>query len=628
MTNPGLLQFYIVTPCLNVADTIDQTISSIVSQAGDFTIRYHVQDGGSGDETVQKLQNWATVLREDKKVLNCRGVDFSWQSEPDRGMYEALGKGFAQMRPHPYEFMTWVNGDDLLMPGALAMLSHVARCFPQVSFIGGPKYLIDYRGDKIFECQFPTPTKMIADGLCDGRHWYFLQQEGTFFKSSLWLKGRHALEGFKLAGDWNLWREFARHEPYYQLDRPLGAFRKRKGQASAENIEQYLAEIEAVLPFSKRSKLFQSLDKEEEKYAYQVRYKEPPEQPEVIKDYESVAQLFARFREKNRYPGPLPEINPSCYKHKQSGVKTGSPDPEAFSGELKEDLYRQVEKLARAGFYHREARRGLKRFQEVSAGTAEGGLLKSKTFWGAPVNLLPGDDVSASIYALGFFEPELSLFFAEFLRPGQVVIDIGAHLGYFSMLAAELTGPGGRVVAFEPTPATAELLAKNLSAYPQARIVPGLAWNRREKVAFKTFGQAGSAFNTAVTDRLSEAKKSAASCSTIDVEAICLDQYCREKNIWPDLVKIDAENSELQVLQGMSSLLEKCRPVVTMEVGDLSKNPAPELPSSRELIGFLQDCGYVALETLGCRLKGHFIHERPYRYDNLIMAPRESSLGP
>ncbi|WP_371357657.1 tetratricopeptide repeat protein, partial [Hydrocoleum sp. CS-953] len=85
--------FFVVTPCLNAVATIDETIKSVISQSGDFWIQYHVQDGGSTDGTVERLQYWEGVLSAGSSDLQCGGVDFSWVREPDEGMYDAVMKG-------------------------------------------------------------------------------------------------------------------------------------------------------------------------------------------------------------------------------------------------------------------------------------------------------------------------------------------------------------------------------------------------------------------------------------------------------------------------------------------------------------------------------------------------------
>ena len=54
--------FFVLTPCLNAAAYIDDTILSVAAQAGNFSLRYHVQDGGSSDDTVSRLEAWSRQL--------------------------------------------------------------------------------------------------------------------------------------------------------------------------------------------------------------------------------------------------------------------------------------------------------------------------------------------------------------------------------------------------------------------------------------------------------------------------------------------------------------------------------------------------------------------------------------
>ncbi|MGD1712190.1 tetratricopeptide repeat protein [Dapis sp. BLCC M172] len=258
-------RFFVVTPCLNAVATIDETIKSVISQSGDFSIQYHVQDGGSTDGTVERLRYWEGVLSAGSSDLQCGGVEFSWVSEPDQGMYDAVMKGFDNFEIAPRELMTWINADDVLMPGALSAICRIVGEHPEVEWIGGPQYVFetDVR-HKVLQRGTPTPTGVIREGLCDGKHWEMLQQEGTFFSKALWLKSKHGLKGFELAGDWNFWREMAHHGVYYQYESPLGAFRKRVGQLSVEGIGDYRAEIERVVPLEVRKGRFEELYRDRE----------------------------------------------------------------------------------------------------------------------------------------------------------------------------------------------------------------------------------------------------------------------------------------------------------------------------------------------------------------------------
>ena len=79
------MRFNIVTPVLNGEKFINETILSVVSQTGPFSIRYHVQDGVSTDSTIKLLTAWQKRLANDFPI-NCAGIEFSFSSEPDCGL--------------------------------------------------------------------------------------------------------------------------------------------------------------------------------------------------------------------------------------------------------------------------------------------------------------------------------------------------------------------------------------------------------------------------------------------------------------------------------------------------------------------------------------------------------------
>lgn len=253
---------YIVTPCLNAKDTIDQTIASVLSQAGNFAIRYHVQDGGSDDGTVSRLQYWQDILKRGNVPIQCRDVAFSYASARDEGMYHALVEGFASMQIHRHAFMSWINADDFFLPGAFSFIDNIARSFPAkyVSWVGGNKL--------IFEDSFPSitfenlmPTNLIKEGLCDGKCWNFVQQEGIFFRRWLWsvCEASKELLEYKYAGDWHLWRLFALHAKMTNAHLPLAAFRKHSGQVSQKMGDYYTTELHRAIPPDERTSRFKQI---------------------------------------------------------------------------------------------------------------------------------------------------------------------------------------------------------------------------------------------------------------------------------------------------------------------------------------------------------------------------------
>jgi glycosyltransferase involved in cell wall biosynthesis len=239
------MHFNIVTPVLNGEKFLDQTILSVVSQAGPFTIRYHIQDGGSKDATLKLLAAWKSRLAREFPVF-CEGIEFSFASAPDRGLYDAVNRGFAACGDS--DAMAWINADDRLEPGAFAAVQEIFRGFPDIEWVTGRPTVIAESGAMLdISPIIPFPRKAIAAGIFDGRFArFFIEQEATFWRPRLWQKTGGTDPNFRLAGDFDLWRRFARQTDLVIVDAILGCFRVRAGQLST-NMARYHAEIDASL---------------------------------------------------------------------------------------------------------------------------------------------------------------------------------------------------------------------------------------------------------------------------------------------------------------------------------------------------------------------------------------------
>ena len=153
---------------------------------------------------------------------------------------------------------------------------------------------------------------------------------------------------------------------------------------------------------------------------------------------------------------------------------------------------------------------------------------------------------------MGNYEEETTRLFQSLIKPEMVIIDIGAHVGYYSLLAARQIGPSGKVYAFEPDPDNYALLVKNVEQNGYANVV---TTNKAvaDSVGHLTF------FLTALdSGRNSIYSHGLPERGTIDVETTTIDSYFGEEG-WPhiDLVKIDVEGAEINVLDGMVQLVEK-----------------------------------------------------------------------
>lgn len=240
------------------------------------------------------------------------------------------------------------------------------------------------------------------------------------------------------------------------------------------------------------------------------------------------------------------------------------------------------------------------------------------TFWGTRMTLYPPEVVSSAILRWGFHEPDLTAVLILGLGPGMTFFDVGAHYGYFSLLADYLMEGAGQVHAFEPTPSSYGVLAENIAGRESIRATAAAVWRDGSGAEIRDYGIALSAYNSLRRARIPGLLDELRRPARRKVPTLALDDYCRSTGARPDLVKVDAEGAEMEILQGMSSLvLPELRPIVTLEVGDLGVGGAAP---SRELVETMLSHGYEAWEPR----RGHLVPHEPvehYAYGNLVFTP-------
>jgi FkbM family methyltransferase len=239
------------------------------------------------------------------------------------------------------------------------------------------------------------------------------------------------------------------------------------------------------------------------------------------------------------------------------------------------------------------------RYGDVVSALPDGRALR---FWSQ------GDDgVANAVFWRGWTgsERETAPLFYSLARTARVTLDIGAHVGYYSVLAG-LANPSGRVYAFEPLRAICVRLENNLrlNQLTHAEVVP--------KAVSATVGQA-EFFHTEegqlpTSSSLSSAFMGAAVKSGLQkqlVEITTVDTFVREHDIAAvDLVKIDTETTEPEVLRGMMDTLRRDRPDIVCEVlefGDTGRKIQPILEPLGYRFYHLRDSG----PTLTDRIEPH-----------------------
>jgi FkbM family methyltransferase len=151
------------------------------------------------------------------------------------------------------------------------------------------------------------------------------------------------------------------------------------------------------------------------------------------------------------------------------------------------------------------------------------------------------------------WEPEVLDFFARAIRPGDVVFDIGAYIGPYALLASRLTGPEGRVYAFEPDPVARGLLARNVEANRAGNVtVVPYAVSDQNGIVWLRSSQLGNATTSvSVSDGIEQ------------VETVTLRDFCEGNSISPSVMKIDVEGWEAHVLNEQArSVVEQARTTI------------------------------------------------------------------
>lgn len=245
--------------------------------------------------------------------------------------------------------------------------------------------------------------------------------------------------------------------------------------------------------------------------------------------------------------------------------------------------------------------------------------IQARTFWGDKMTVVFPEGISTQLFQYGFLDREEGLTKAilEFLKPGMVFFDVGAHIGYYTLLGTHLVGQEGQVHAFEPTPSTFEILQMNTGNRKNIRLNNLAVWSTESTLPFSDFGFRYSGFNSAYSPRLNGQASAKSTPVTHDVQTISLDKYVQETGAAPNFIKIDAESAEYNVLQGMTRILDEFRPIVCVEVGDMDLE---DVVASRDMLHSVTDRGYKAFEFQGMRMLEHHIKDR-YESGNILFLP-------
>jgi len=217
-----------VTAVRNGARYVEDTICSILSQ-GYPNLEYFVVDGASTDGTQ------AIIRRYERELAG-------WISEPDKGVYDALNKGFAMSTG---EIMGWLNASDMLHTKGLFVVGSVFADLREVEWITGRPSGFSAEG---FAVQVaPQLPRWSRYGFLLGANKY-IQQESTFWRRRLWERaGGRVDPSLRAEGDFDLWVRFFRHAQHFSVDALVGGYRSHDDALSASDIARYNRTCEEII---------------------------------------------------------------------------------------------------------------------------------------------------------------------------------------------------------------------------------------------------------------------------------------------------------------------------------------------------------------------------------------------
>jgi FkbM family methyltransferase len=174
---------------------------------------------------------------------------------------------------------------------------------------------------------------------------------------------------------------------------------------------------------------------------------------------------------------------------------------------------------------------------------------------------LAADVITRHIYRLGVHEPAITRYLLQSVRlaPGEVALDVGANLGWYSLLLSRLSAPGAEIFAFEPDPKCFELLRRNLARNGATGVQAlNVALGERGGMAVLHRYKASNCGRHTLLE-------GSTSGDTVEVPVMTLESFWRERGLGErrvSLLKIDVEGFEYFVLRGAGEVLGRCRRIV------------------------------------------------------------------
>lgn len=198
--------------------------------------------------------------------------------------------------------------------------------------------------------------------------------------------------------------------------------------------------------------------------------------------------------------------------------------------------------------------------------------------------------IDSSIYYKGYFERDTTLAINKLCKSGMTVVDIGANIGYYTLLLAKLVGPMGKVIAFEPAQWAFSKLKRNLELndFDNITLEKKALSNENRQDQVRHF-YCSWPLHTNSEDQIHPIHHGRAMKDIVDFAT--LDHYVKQKGIKKiDLIKLDVDGHEFKVIQGAVKTLRSFKPLIVMELSSYTLEEVGD--NIADLVSLLSGLGF------------------------------------
>jgi len=220
----------VVMPVYNGEQYIEYAIKSVINQSYK-KIQFILVDGGSTDATMDIVNKYSEFF----EIII---------SEKDKGMYDAINKGFSRSDG---ELMLWLNSDDYLFENAIETAVMIMKEHPEIKWMKGRNAYLDQNNTIRKIACFKSYYKLLLKlGLYRTNGLGSIMQETTFWHRDLYVKAGNKIDtNYRVASDYELWVRFSKSEILYSINTLFGAFRQHESQLSGD-IDAYEKECNEI----------------------------------------------------------------------------------------------------------------------------------------------------------------------------------------------------------------------------------------------------------------------------------------------------------------------------------------------------------------------------------------------